>query len=308
MRDVVWEAALAVDLLFDSRDFQVASKGEQGPVTSADLVANYICHKGLTALLPEAGWLSEESVDDTDRLERDFVWIVDPIDGTREFVKGTPEFSVSVGLAYRGEPVLGAVALPADRRILYGARGQGVRDARHGRAPADFFAPRFRELLKEITPQAIDEYLGENPEIRDRAVVPEFQEYVPEISRRGELPGSKILISATEERKGKFDGMRSDFGLSASGSIARKLSLLAGGEGDLNVSLFPKNEWDICGGTALVLAWPDTAVIELERGETVPFNRPFPISYGLAAGSRDLVERFFEYFRAGDFSLARDYS
>ena len=96
------------------------------PVTEADLAADAVLHKGLLTLLPGAGWLSEETVDEPTRLSRDHVWIVDPIDGTREYVEGVDQFAISVALAEKGVPVLAVLLNPATNQLLCSVRGQGV--------------------------------------------------------------------------------------------------------------------------------------------------------------------------------------
>jgi myo-inositol-1(or 4)-monophosphatase len=80
----------------------------------------------LSALLPEAAWLSEETVDDPVRLDSRLVWIVDPIDGTRAFAGGHPDWSVSIGLVDEGRPVLGVVHAPVHERLYEAARGAGA--------------------------------------------------------------------------------------------------------------------------------------------------------------------------------------
>jgi myo-inositol-1(or 4)-monophosphatase len=94
------------------------------PVTAADTEVDTL----LRRLLPRdgEGWLSEETTDDPVRLERRRVWVVDPLDGTREFVEGIPEWCVSVGLVIDGEPVAGGILNPATGQKILGARGLGV--------------------------------------------------------------------------------------------------------------------------------------------------------------------------------------
>ena len=104
---------------------QVRAKGGGDPVTDADTAVD-TC---LRALLPAPGegWLSEESADDGDRLARRRVWIVDPLDGTREFLAGIPEWVISVGLVEDGEPTAGGVCNPTQGTVIVGALGHGVR-------------------------------------------------------------------------------------------------------------------------------------------------------------------------------------
>jgi myo-inositol-1(or 4)-monophosphatase len=100
-------------------------KGSRGdPVTAADLAANDV----LLKLLPSAheGWLSEETADSPDRLRHRRVWVVDPLDGTREFVEGIPEWCISVGLVEAGVPVAGGILSPSTDQLVLGAVGLGV--------------------------------------------------------------------------------------------------------------------------------------------------------------------------------------
>ena len=82
-------------------------------VCDIDLAANDMLRAALRDLDPEAGWLSEETADSAERLMRSRVWVVDPIDGTRDFVRGRPGWAVSVGLVSEGRPLFGMLAAPA---------------------------------------------------------------------------------------------------------------------------------------------------------------------------------------------------
>ncbi len=88
-------------------------KGGHELVSEADIHAAEILREELTAPFPDTGWLSEEHRDTAERLDRERVWIVDPIDGTREYLQGLPEYAISVGLAVKGTPALGVVHNPA---------------------------------------------------------------------------------------------------------------------------------------------------------------------------------------------------
>jgi len=87
-------------------------------VSEADLRAAEILHEGLAERFPSDGWLSEEHVDTAARLSRERVWIVDPIDGTREYLQGVPEYAISVGLVIHGKPALGVVHNPATGELF----------------------------------------------------------------------------------------------------------------------------------------------------------------------------------------------
>jgi myo-inositol-1(or 4)-monophosphatase len=91
----------------------VWEKGDQGPVTEADIAVNDMLKSTLRAARPSYGWLSEETPDDGARLQCEDVFIIDPIDGTRAFIAGEPYFAHSLAVAHRGEVVAAAVYLPA---------------------------------------------------------------------------------------------------------------------------------------------------------------------------------------------------
>lgn len=105
---------------------EVWYKGPDQPVTAADLAADRMLRDALLGERPSYGWLSEESVDSPDRLGKSRVWVVDPLDGTRSFVEGKPEFAVSVGLASGGEAILGVVFNPATDELYQAAAGGGA--------------------------------------------------------------------------------------------------------------------------------------------------------------------------------------
>jgi len=102
----------------------VAHKAGGDPVTAADEAVNETLRRVLP--LEDEGWLSEDMADDLSRLERRRVWIVDPLDGTREFVAGRPEWCVSIGLVEDGKPVAGGICNPATGELFVGAFGHGV--------------------------------------------------------------------------------------------------------------------------------------------------------------------------------------
>jgi len=104
---------------------KVGSKGHDNPVTQADLEADSAIKKLLRDPFPEYGWLSEETVDNDARLKCRRVWIVDPLDGTKEFINGIPEFSVAIALIEDGVPILGVTYNPIKREMYSAARGVG---------------------------------------------------------------------------------------------------------------------------------------------------------------------------------------
>jgi len=122
---VVREAGRAIMQVRAGASLDVREKGN-GPVTAADLAANRILLDGLRSLLPEAGWLSEETADSEERLGCEVCWVVDPLDGTHEFISGSSSFAVSVGLVRDGEPVLGVLYFPAKEELYWARSGEGA--------------------------------------------------------------------------------------------------------------------------------------------------------------------------------------
>jgi 3'(2'), 5'-bisphosphate nucleotidase len=105
---------------------RVMEKEGGSPVTEADHAANRVIVDALSAAFPGDAILSEESADSAARLAAERVWIVDPLDGTREFLAQNGEFAVMIGLAVGGRAVLGAVFQPADDLLFAGAQGSGA--------------------------------------------------------------------------------------------------------------------------------------------------------------------------------------
>jgi myo-inositol-1(or 4)-monophosphatase len=99
-------------------------KAGRDPVTEADRAVDAVLRENL--LRDGEGWLSEETADNPSRLGKERVWIVDPLDGTREFVQGLPEFCVSIGFAENGRPAAGGIYNPATKETFLGAVDAGV--------------------------------------------------------------------------------------------------------------------------------------------------------------------------------------
>lgn len=96
------------------------------PVCEADLAVDAFLKRELGALLPSAGWLSEETADHPERLEKGLAWLVDPIDGTRDFVRGRSGWCVSVALVSAGKPLIGMLCAPARNENWLGIAGKGA--------------------------------------------------------------------------------------------------------------------------------------------------------------------------------------
>lgn len=219
---VVREAGHAVMRFFARGDYEVQHKDPENPVTEADFAANRILVRAIRQLFPGDALLSEEiehpherTAMNAERSQRSRVWVIDPIDGTRDFIKGRPQFAVSVGLVVAGQPVLGFICNPAADYLLSGGPGLGIfRDGKKlQRPPRPAFTP---------------------PLSYPRIVV-----------SRSEFKQNQL--THLQQYYGNLESC-------AMGSIAYKLALVADGTFDLVVSVKPKNEWDIAGGAALLAA------------------------------------------------------
>ncbi len=123
--DVVKTAGAIIERIANE-GFETDYKQEMDPVTTADHAANAYLHEHLLNLLPSSGWLSEETKDSGERLTKDYVWIVDPIDGTREFVAHVPHYAVSVALWEHGRIILGVVYNPVLHECFSALRDKGA--------------------------------------------------------------------------------------------------------------------------------------------------------------------------------------
>ncbi|MBR1846939.1 MAG: 3'(2'),5'-bisphosphate nucleotidase CysQ [Bacilli bacterium] len=106
--------------------FDVEIKEDNSPVTQADKKADDIIRGILSAEFPEDGFLTEESADTPERHQKKRIWIVDPVDGTKEFVSRNGEFTTNIALAENGQVILGIVNVPVLKKTYYAVKGQGA--------------------------------------------------------------------------------------------------------------------------------------------------------------------------------------
>jgi len=223
-------------------------KSEDNPVTLADLESDEAIRARLAAAFPDDAILSEETVSDLSRVRQSRVWIVDPMDGTKEFTRKIPEFGVSIALVEDGEPVVGVIQNPPADVAVWASRGGGTwRDGSRVR-----------------------------------------------ISEVADLSQAVVIASRTEISRDQFapyDGWFRE--IRPVGSIAWKLACVACGDGDLNISVAPKNEWDVCAGDVLVRE-AGGRYVDFDGERRIYNQEKTLISAGMAAGAPALLERFFE--------------
>jgi myo-inositol-1(or 4)-monophosphatase len=136
----VREAGEAILKVLKQDTIRVGHKRGEGPVTEADHAADDVLHQRLMDVIPSAHWLSEESEQIAPLIRGEPTWVVDPLDGTREFLRGLPEWGVSVGLFVDDRLVLGAIGLPTSNEVLSGLLAGDRREARKDGAPLDRLA------------------------------------------------------------------------------------------------------------------------------------------------------------------------
>lgn len=206
-------------------------KSADNPLTEADLECDRLLRTTITAARPDDGWLSEETADTPERLGKKRVWVVDPIDGTKEFIVGLPQFAISIGLVEDGQPVAACTFNPAAEgggELFTAAKGSGA-------------------------------FMNGEP-IR--------------ASGRADLEGATCLASRSETKRGDWAPYLDRLDVSAVGSIAYKLSLVAAGRYDLTFTLTPKSEWDFCAGHLLVTEAGGR--VTTREGEPFRFNLERP--------------------------------
>ncbi len=194
-------------------DLPVEHKAGDEPVTLADRVADDLIREGLQAAFPHDGLLTEESDDDRGRLNKERVWIVDPLDGTAEFITETGDFAVQIGLSLDGEPALGVVYQPAKEWLFYAVRGQGAYHLYDDR--------RVRLHVSKV----------QNP--AQMCLVVSRSHFTPFLETARQTLGIHSV-----ERKG---------------SAGLKVGLVAQGMCDLYLSAGRAKEWDLCAPHALLL-------------------------------------------------------
>jgi myo-inositol-1(or 4)-monophosphatase len=148
-------------------DFRRWEKAAGSPVCDVDLEVDSFLREKLTALDPEAGWLSEETLDASDRIERPRLWVVDPIDGTRDYLRNRPGWCVSVALVEDRAPLIGVLDAPARGEHWTAEQGRGAwrngerlrvsgrSDLAGARVPSDQLPEGDRDLVAVARPNSI---------------------------------------------------------------------------------------------------------------------------------------------------------
>ena len=115
-----------MDVYENAEDMQISYKDGDMPLTAADKASNRIIVDALKEAFPEYAILSEEEKDDLSRLDNDYCFVVDPLDGTKEFIKRNGQFTVNIALSYQHKSVMGVIYVPVTGELYYAAQGQGA--------------------------------------------------------------------------------------------------------------------------------------------------------------------------------------
>ena len=223
-------------LPFWRADVAVTAKADDSPVTAADVAAHHVLLDGLTALDPSIPVLSEEDANIAQSIRAGWTrwWLVDPLDGTKEFIAGSEEFTVNVALIEHGRVVFGVVSMPTSGRCYYGGAGLGA-----WRADSDVIVP-----------------------ISVRHSPPAGEALTVVASRRHSSPAQERLLAGLSEQLGELT-------LVSVGS-SLKFCLLAEGAADCYPRLAPTSQWDTAAAQG-VLEGASGVVLQLD-GE--PFSYP----------------------------------
>lgn len=229
------DASAAILEVYHSGDFEAEAKGDNSPLTLADRKAHAIIAANLQSTnLP---LLSEEgrSIPYEERKDWEYFWMVDPLDGTKEFLKRNGEFTVNIALIHRQQPVLGVVAVPVTGEVFYAAAGSGAFVRKEGRVEA--LSPRKVTNLDQ--------------------------------------PGLKIVASRShmsDETQAFVNALKDPVLVSKGSSL--KFMLLAEGKADIYPRYAPTMEWDTAAAHAIVNAVGLKVYQYGQQQEELVYNKP----------------------------------
>jgi 3'(2'), 5'-bisphosphate nucleotidase len=237
MRRLALEAGDTIMAIYEADDFDVRSKSDDSPVTAADEAADALISTGLRAAFPDIALITEEQADTHDLDVRDFL-IVDPLDGTKEFIHRRGDFTVNIALVENGVPTRGVVYAPAKARLFYtDASGHSVEET--GRFDKD--------VIGATTPIRVSK-----PDTDGLMVVASK-------SHRDQATDDYISRYSVQDSK------------SAGSSL--KFCLVATGEADFYPRLGRTMEWDTAAGHA-VLAGAGGRVLRLDDLQPLSYGKP----------------------------------
>lgn len=247
-KELARKAGFAVMEIYRKK-IEVKYKAKNNPVTIADLTANNIIIAGLKKF--NYGILSEETADDKLRIKKDKVWIVDPLDGTKDFISKTGEFSIMIGLVQSGKSVLGVVYNPVKDLLYYAARGQGSYKESTDKKIKKLAVSKVGSL-KNVKMLVSRHHLGEAEGIVAKKL------------------GMKKMIPC--------------------GSAGLKIALIAEGVAELNFNTSQKTwEWDLCAAD-IILSQAGGRLTD-KHGKKILYNKKHPINLDGYVASNGLIHK-----------------
>jgi 3'(2'), 5'-bisphosphate nucleotidase len=244
------------ELYLSGGDIGVREKGKDDPVTAADMAANKVITQILKSYFPDHAILTEEEPDTWHKAGEEWVWMIDPLDGTKDFIKMNGEFVTMVGLTHFGEPVIGVVIEPVSGLEFYGCKGCGAFTSTH-----PYEAPPIRVRFAN----------SPNPEHLRLAV---------SRSHRDSKTDKLIQLLAISEEI-------------ASGSVGRKMAMVINGTADMYVHPARGTKlWDTCACD--VIASEAGGVLLSGTGDRITYARPsgdVENHYGLLVCSSAIAEK-----------------
>lgn len=163
---------------FYQKGFDVEIKSDNSPVTQADKTADKIIKDYLSKVFPTHAFLTEESEDHADRLANDYVWIVDPVDGTKDFIAKDDEFTTNIALAYKHEVVVGVILIPAKNEIYYASKDNGTYYLKEGTAPVKIHV---NDKLEDLTVLTSVFHLNDT----ERALIEKHNDKIKHVEKKG---------------------------------------------------------------------------------------------------------------------------
>ena len=236
--DAVRQAAAQIMTVYEN-DFSVELKEDKSPVTQADLVSSEILFNVL--IKTNITVVSEESKipEFANRIREEYIWLVDPLDGTKEFIKRNGEFCINIALIQNQQPIFGIIADPVNQKILYGGLSTGI----------------FCQSLHEKKIFSTDFLLQPKPLPKSRGLIFSRSHFTHEVS---------ALVNKLEERYGTLR-------LIKKGSALKFFNLV---EGDAHFypRMAPTMEWDIAAGDAIYRA-VGGEVLDFTNFEPIRYNK-----------------------------------
>jgi 3'(2'), 5'-bisphosphate nucleotidase len=243
-------------------DFNVELKSDNSPITIADKLANKIIIEHLSENFSSHYFLSEESKDNLERLNKEFVWVIDPIDGTKEFVKKNGEFAINIALLQNNKPVLGFVVVPIKNIYYYAVAGDKA----------------FKVDLDNNSETEI--FVSKNNYMKNSTIT---------ISRSHATEIEEFFIKENNIKNVLKKGS------------AYKVCIVADGSADFYVRSVPLSEWDICAPLVIIEA-AGGKITDFNNNELRFNKKEVTFSNGIICSNNILHNEIFDCIKKFDLN------